>query len=161
MKEQIAEYIRTIAGRKEKTFVFGYIESVNKKTCSIRDEDSEVVYENIILSKGITIIPQIGSMAVACIVPETDFGGFLVFADEFQEIIHAGGENEGIVKVKELKDKLNALETEFNTLKNLFKTWVTVPQDGGASLKTILSSFAGKTLQLTKRSELENKTIKH
>lgn len=152
-----------MAGKQNKVFVFGYVEKSDKEKCSIRDEDTETLYENIILSKGITIVPKTGSMAIACMVPETDFDGFLVFADEFEAIVLAGGENEGMIKVVELKDKLNTIETELNKLKNIFKAWKppTGTPDSGAALKGALATWFGKTLQLTKQKDIENETVKH
>lgn len=66
----------------------------------------------------------------------------------------------GLVKVAQLTQKLNALENSVNQLKQIFSTWVPVPQDGGAALKTAAATWAGQQLTTTQRADIENDKIK-
>lgn len=71
------------------------------------------------------------------------------------------GNNEGIVKVVPLTDDLNAIKNDINQLKQLFGSWVVVPQDGGQALKTILATWIGSQLQQSNKNNLQNSKIKH
>jgi hypothetical protein len=76
------------------------------------------------------------------------------------EIIFNGGENDGLVLVKELTGKLNAIERDLNALKQAFSTWVSVPNDGGAALKAAATAWYGQQLAETGQAEIENPKIK-
>ena len=77
------------------------------------------------------------------------------------EVVINGGENEGLVKVVELAEKLNAIENDINNLKSIFSSWVPVVYDGGASLKAAAASWAAQSLQTTSKKDIENPKIKH
>lgn len=70
-----------------------------------------------------------------------------------------GGELGGLVRVSTLTDRLNAIERDINTLKNLVTTWTPVPTDGGASLKAFTSVWSTQPLTLSKNSDYENTKI--
>jgi hypothetical protein len=79
-----------------------------------------------------------------------------------EKITFNGGSNDGLIKINDLITKLNAVENDLNDLKTIFSaTWVPVPQDGGASLKTASASWAGATITPTQKSDIENDKIKH
>jgi hypothetical protein len=71
------------------------------------------------------------------------------------------GGNDGMVNVRELTTKLNALEGDLNDLKTALTGWVPVPQDGGAALKTAAAAWAGKQLQTTAQGDIEDIKVKH
>lgn len=75
------------------------------------------------------------------------------------EIAFNGGENNGLVLAESLCSRLNAIEDDINSLKQVFSSWVVAPQDGGNALKTAASSWAAQTLQKTTVSDVENKKI--
>ncbi len=77
------------------------------------------------------------------------------------EIKINGGTLGGLVESQKTTDKLNALEDDINELKKIFTAWVTVPNDGGAALKTAVSSWAGQQLTPTVATDLENDKIAH
>jgi hypothetical protein len=76
-------------------------------------------------------------------------------------VILNGGSFGGMVKAEQLTQRINAIEKDINTLKNVFSTWVTAPNDGGAALKLAAASWAGSPLTLTQRSDYENGKVKH
>ena len=76
-------------------------------------------------------------------------------------IVFQDGSFGGMVKVADLVTKLNTLENDLNTLKNAFKSWVTVPSDGGAALKIITATWFNSDLNKTVQSDLENKCVQH
>jgi hypothetical protein len=67
----------------------------------------------------------------------------------------------GIVKVTELVSKLNTIESSLNTLKALVTSWVTVPGDGGAALKALLTAWAAMTITPTTNSMIHNTKVIH
>ena len=75
-------------------------------------------------------------------------------------IVLNGGSLGGLVKVKELTDRLNAIENDINSLKSVFTGWAPTPQDGGAALKGAVTSWAGQRLTPTKRGDYENEKVK-
>lgn len=75
-------------------------------------------------------------------------------------IVLNGGELGGLVKLEAVTKKLNALESQFNELKNILKAWAPVANDGGATLKSAISTWAGQPVTSTNTSELENKKVK-
>ena len=77
------------------------------------------------------------------------------------DVILNTGSNGGMVKVNSLVSKLNTVESDLNNLKTVLSTWVPVPNDGGAALKTAAASWAGQTLTPTQASDLENNKVKH
>jgi hypothetical protein len=72
-----------------------------------------------------------------------------------------GGSLDGLVKLGALLTKLNAVEDDLNALKTVFKTsWVVVPSDGGAALKTAAATWANGIITKTVKADLENPKIK-
>ena len=75
-------------------------------------------------------------------------------------IIMNGGELGGLVKVEDVTTRLNIIEKDINALKKALTGWTPVPQDGGSALKAGVNSWAGKSLQLSKRGDYENEKVK-
>lgn len=76
-------------------------------------------------------------------------------------VVLNGGGFGGMVKVEPLTDRINGIENDINELKNIFSSWVTVPQDGGAALKAASAAWAGNLLTPTQRGDYENEKVKH
>ena len=76
-------------------------------------------------------------------------------------VILNGGSFGGMVKAEQLAQRINAIEKDINTLKNVFSAWETTPNDGGAALKLAAAAWAGSLLTLTQRSDYENGKVKH
>lgn len=71
-----------------------------------------------------------------------------------------GGQLDGLVKLGALLTKLNALEDDVNSLKNVFKLWTPVPSDGGAALKGAAATWTNMAITKTVKADLENTKIK-
>lgn len=80
---------------------------------------------------------------------------------EFKDgaITFNGGNNNGMVLIAPLIDKLNALEDDINSLKQVFSGWSPVSQDGGAAFKAAAATWYGQQLQSTQQKDLENEKI--
>lgn len=76
-------------------------------------------------------------------------------------VILNGGSFGGMIKVEQLTQRINAIENDINTLKNVFSSWTTSPQDGGAALKAASAMWAASLLTLTHRGDYENEKVKH
>ena len=75
-------------------------------------------------------------------------------------VVLNGGELGGLIKVEELTSRINNIEDDINSLKDVFSGWVSVPQDGGAALKTASATWSSSKLTLTKRGDYENEKVK-
>jgi hypothetical protein len=111
------------------------------------------------IADGIIITPKVGSMVYVLASKYTL--PFIIQYSDFVNLTLNGEEFGGLVKVIDLTEKINNLETQINDLKQFFNSWVTVPNDGGAALKLIVSSWANQEITLTAQKEIENTIIKH
>lgn len=169
-EQQILEQLRKLGAGNEKTFL-GVVENnyPDKDYIDVKDL-SGTLYPDVRKrasvgigddsKKGIVITPVMGSSVIISRIGDSD-ELFVEMFSEVESIVFDGGENEGLVKVKEITSKINTLETEINNLKTIFSTWVPVPSDGGAALKTAITTWAGSQLELTNKSDIQNEKIKH
>lgn len=72
-----------------------------------------------------------------------------------------GGELGGMVKVEALVTKMNTLENDLNTLKTKFNNWTPIPSDGGAALKTLITTWAAASIDTTEQADIEDTKVKH
>ena len=174
--KEIKEVIKSIAGVPGMMFVMGKVESVGDETCSVKIADRLVINDVRLNASAdgnadnILIKPKVGSMVMMADLSRGELRSLVVISfsalDSMTvrfdgEVVINGGENEGLVKVKELTDKLNAIENDINNLKSIFSSWVPVVYDGGASLRTAAASWAAQTLATTSQKDIENPEIKH
>lgn len=182
---KIAGLLRSITGTDRPKFGFWLMEvvSVDGDMCSARLGEFEV--PDIRLSvikggaeKGLLVTPAVGSVVMVAdlscgelrelaVVGFTEVKALEGNIDGTRIRIAGGvvefngGGNDGMVNVRSLTAKLNALERDLNNLKTVFTGWVTVPQDGGAALKTAAAAWAGKQLQTTAQGDIEDTKVKH
>lgn len=71
-----------------------------------------------------------------------------------------GGTKGGLVEVAKLKTQINKLESDLTSLKNIFTSWSPIPNDGGASLKAIITTWSAQAIVQTQINDLENNKIK-
>lgn len=126
-------------------------------------------YYGVMLGLGfIDVKPALGSLCLIGILEGKEAYSFLINCEQVEEVEMNmerlkinGGENNGLVKVSELVEKLNTIESDLNTIKGAFNSWVPVPQDGGSSLKSAVASWANSSLQETEQKDIENDKITH
>jgi len=163
--EEIREQLRQFTSAPIVTMV-AEVKSVDEQNGLCVLTDGVVDYYNVRLQaikaepNGFCLIPKVGSMAIAVKIEDTS-SMMIINAIEYTKVIMRGGKNGGLVNVVDLVSKLNAIERDVNNLKNALSTWVPVPQDGGAALKTVCTSWAGSALTETTRDDLEDKNIIH
>lgn len=182
---QIAALLRGITGTDKTKFGFWLMEvvSVDGDLCTAKIDTFEV--PDIRLSvikggsdKGVLITPVVGSVVMVADLSSGELRELAVVGFTDVKFIDAkigsskvhiadgiiemnGGDNAGLVNVKELVARLNAVEQDINNLKTALSGWVPVPQDGGAALKTSASGWAAKQLVATKQSDIEDTKITH
>lgn len=174
----IIEAVNKITGRHksdEVTYVNAEVTSVDiaYRICSCVVIDGHTEYElptvklMAVVDDGLLIEPSIGS--IVKVIFSQNIEPFVCQYSEIENItIDAktsikfnDGTFGGLVKISELVDKINKIEKDINSLKNVFSTWIVAPSDGGAALKTASVQWVTDRLTETKIEDLENKLITH
>ncbi len=180
---QIKRSICAMNGRHTPLLLTGKVESVDGETCTISVGElklTKVRLRSVINGEKsqLLVTPKTGSYVTA-----VDISGELrqleiIGWSEIEKIdIGTGGDikincngtvvindgdNHGMAKVEAVADKISAIEKDINNLKNKINGWTPVVYDGGAALKTAITSWATKQFQpITKYQDLENKKVKH
>ncbi len=167
-ESDIRARLRAIVGMDEiPTSKLGTIVSVDEDemTCEVEPIDGGANYADVRLmadpetTTGIYFKPKVGS--VVMISPQDDVTYFVSMYSEVDEVWLRGTENGGVVKVSELVSKMNTIESDLNTLKTAFTSWVVVPSDGGAALKAASATWAAQTITATTANDIQSTTVKH
>lgn len=148
----------------------GIVKSVDAdaRTCTVQPVNGGALREEVRLcgsigsiTNPVVIIPVVDSTVICGILENNKRAVFVMLCTEVDEILLRGDGEGGIVKVNELVSKLNAIEEDLNALKTAFSSWVVVPMDGGAALKTIAATWYGDTFTPTVADDLANENVKH
>lgn len=172
---EIARAIRAITGGNGGTALFtAEVKSVEGETCTVLVGELEV--PDVLLTPAdegadgkLVITPKEGSQVTVADLSGGELRRLaVVHWGEVEKMSLTagsielnGGDNGGLVKIEALTDKINNIEKDINKLKQAFTTWVPVPQDGGASLKSGVASWAAQQLVQTQVSDLEDDKITH
>lgn len=121
------------------------------------------------VASGLVIEPKVNSTVLLAAINGRIEDAVILKYDEIENIqlnastlIKINGESlGGLVKSQVVAETDNALKKELNTLKQKVAQWAPVPQDGGASLKAILSPWAGQQLADKTKEDYESKMTKH
>ena len=174
--QDIKEAIRTIAGKGNSggLFLVGEVKSVEGESCTVdvaglEIDEVRLTAVNDGADGKLLITPKEGSMVLLADMSGGTLRDLAVVGFTNVEKIEAtigqitlnGGDNGGLVNIKDLTNKLNNLEKDINKLKQAFTTWVPVPQDGGSSLKAGVASWAAQQLVQTQVSDIEDDKITH
>jgi hypothetical protein len=127
-------------------------------------------------STKVVAYPKPGSMVMISLIGNqnseayvskcSDIESFLIKTDKHQLLIAADGSQfddgqlGGMVKAKELKTQLDKTNALVQAIADCLNQWVPTPSDGGAALKTLVSSMLpGK--QVGNYTDIENPKVKH
>lgn len=162
---------RVADGAKQAQIRFVECTSVDweNKTMNAVGQGDDVEYMDVMLGFGyVDIKPAIGSVCLIGIIDGQEVSTFLINAEtvdlvetKSKKIVYNDGSNNGLVKVKELTEKVNTLERDLNQVKKMFAAWTPVAYDGGASLKVTVATWAAKQITETKQSDIEDTKITH
>lgn len=182
-RAHIAQLLSDIVGKNRGSLVFfsAQVVSVQGNTCTVNIDGLEL--SDIRLTPTTTerddillLTPQVDSFVLVgslsgdlnnlCVLAldtlasiKLTIGDIGVFIDK-EGVVLNGGELGGLVKLDDVTKKINALENQLNHLKNILKAWTPTPNDGGAALKSAISTWAGQPIALTKSSELGNLKVR-
>lgn len=175
--EEFATSLATIIGKNMLRSV--KVEKVDNDVITASRADATFTVRPTLLGqkdKFLAVYPKVGSTAVIAYVNGDPSTPYIVACTEIDRvaikigeatidvsedtITFNGGENDGLVIVGKLTERLNKIERDINSLKTAIASWVVVPSDGGASLKGVVSSWASQRLTESKNSDYENDKIK-
>ena len=160
---EIIESIRRISERTNNNAILAKVVNVdgNFVDCEQLDGGANLLGVKLLAQDqtGFLIVPKLDSTVMVSF--ENEATGYVSMFSEVEEIQLNGENYEGLVRVADLTNKLNNLESDLNDLKQAFASWVVVPTDGGAALKAITSTWYGAPLSPTMQGEIENTTVKH
>jgi hypothetical protein len=63
--------------------------------------------------------------------------------------------------ITKLTDKINIVEKDLNTIKDVFAKWTPVVQDGGASLKAASATWSSTSIEVTAIDDIKDPLIKN
>lgn len=162
--EQLRDaFERRINGAKQAQLRWVTVDTVDKdnRAMDVTGVVDQLEYYNVQLGMGaLCIYPKPGTTCLVGIVEGQETDTFLISAEEVDEIVLNGGKLGGMVKVGELTERLNLIEKDINSLKQKLSGWTPAPNDGGAALKTALSSYFSESLQETQVTDIENERVK-
>lgn len=163
---ELGETLSRIAGGRSTTLYQGVVTHVSDLTCEVSIDGLSVPDVRLRASTQVDgaqllLRPAVGSVVIVGTLTG-DLDHLVVLSmDQAEEVVINGGELGGLIKVEELTSRFNALEHDVNQLKQILSAWTPIPNDGGASLKGAVSSWAGRQLALTKRGDYEDEKVKH
>lgn len=148
------------------------------RTCEVQPINGDAertgrLQASLQLTEGLYIKPVVGSFVQLTWINEIT--GIITQFSEIEEIditiggssfniidgqvTFNGGSLGGLTVPSLVKDQLNLIESDINDLKTAFSTWVTVPQDGGAALKTATATWFAAPLTPTQETDINNEDI--
>lgn len=183
-RQGLAAFIRRVSPAG--STLLAKVQSVDEGegVCVLVDDSngSEVVYPDVRLrpvvdgSEGITMYPNNDTWAVAVRIEDSEDWLLLAAGTMYKYrikvgattieltndgLVMNGGAFGGLVKLDALVSKLNAVERDLNTLKNIFNSWQIVLNDGGGALKALATAaWSTQTITATKKEDLENPKVK-
>lgn len=145
----------------------GIVLSIDGCLCTVRIGEIDIPDVRIRASETakdstqMLVCPKIGSAVILGSL-SGDYADLAILSvDEVDHITINGGSKGGLINITDLVNRLNTIERDINTLKTVFSSWVTVPQDGGASLKAASATWAGQQLTPTNKEQIEDPLITH
>ena len=174
LKEIVDELIGNALKQEKIYSIIGKVSNVDeaKRICDVDPIGDEakrfaVRLQSAISKKvGIVLIPKDGSDVIISFMNKTQ--AFVSLTSDLDKILidttlvqFNGGDNKGLVNVVDLTTQLNTIEKDINTLKTALSTWIVVPNDGGAALKSLTATFAGAALTPTVQADIEDTKVTH
>ncbi len=181
-REEIKQGIREMVGADDPDMLIGTVSAVDdqKLTCTVKLDDDIIYYKVRLRSvvtddTGVYVLPKADSkVTIACV----DNGGhwtvvkwsevdklMLKIGQTTIEVVDGsvtinGGNNNGLVKVAELTQKINALEQQMNTILSTIQgVSVTLAPSGSFPFAPIFASI--QPLQTTAQADIENPDVTH
>jgi hypothetical protein len=173
VREKLAAFARSAVAGGE--IMLATVKDVDKNECTCTLSDDGVDYFSVRLrpvsggNSGLVLFPKSNAFALATAIEGGDM--VLLMASEYESIelkidsqslkiddggfVFNGGSLDGMVKINELTQKLNALVQIFNSHTH------TVTTTGSASAQSGMAAPTASTAQAFKKSDYEDTKIKH
>lgn len=119
-------------------------------------------YFDVLLGLGGDLVePEPGSKVLLGILGNKAEACILLYAEQTAKRHINGSENGGLVLAEEVAKELNTIKAQINQLKGLLQSWVPVPSDGGAALKTVITTWSAQQVASTVSANIQNKRVSH
>lgn len=165
-EQQIKESLRKIVGAKQVPLFTATVSSVSGNTCTVKVGTIELEKVRLTAAETdgndtIIIEPAANSIVLVADLSGGDYRDLAVVQyGVIKDIIIMGGANEGLVKVKELTSKINAVEQQCNTMLSILKSIsVVLAPSGTYPFAPLFASL--NPLTQTNKSEIQNSKVKH
>lgn len=133
---------------------------IDQGTMTAMREDIE--YHDVLLGLGGHLVaPTANSKVLLLVIENKPAATILLHAESITEQRINGKDLGGLVKADELASRLNVLENDLNTLKQVLATWSPVSMDGGAALKALAATWYAQQLTTTTSDQLQNPKVQH
>lgn len=180
-KESIKQYIRQVAENTSRSITVAKVVAVNSRECEVEPlyGDARIKHvrlnANINGSDGIVMQPAKGSIVLVAHITEYDSAVIMcseldkviakVGSSSYEmkdgEILFNDGNNDGVVNIGPLVDKMNAIEKKVNALVNNYNAHTHGGVAPGGSVTSTTPSLVAGTLITTKQSDIEDTNLKH
>ena len=137
--------LKSIVDESEQHFLL--VPKVNSQVFCISEGNSQERFVAVSLNEIEKLICKIGETSI--IVSETGI------------VFNNAALNSYMADINKLVEKVNVIEQSLNTVKNIFKAWMPVAQDGGAKLKTDITAWANQTITQTRVGDIKDEKIQH
>ena len=147
--------------------VVAKVKNVDGQTCTVTIDELELVDVRLRAvvndeDSGILVTPKVGSFVMITDLSNGDKRDWaVVMYSEVDKVEFNGGQNGGLINIKDLVSHINTIEDDLNNLKTAMSSWTPVAQDGGAALKGAISAWTGQSITKTKKSDIEDDKITH
>jgi len=109
-------------------------------------------------TSGLLQIPAVDSFVIVTWLNKN--AAFVSMTSQVDEIQLNGDQYKGLIIYDKLKEQIDKNSQFLDQLKQILDSWVPVPNDGGAALKTAWTAIS-TTLQTADLSDITNDTVKH
>ncbi len=147
--------------------VLAKVKNVDGQTCTVTIDELELADVRLRAvvndeDSGILVTPKVGSFVMITDLSNGDKRDWaVVMYSEVDKVEFNGGQNGGLINIKDLVSHINTIEDDLNNLKTAMSSWTPVAQDGGAALKGAISAWTGQSITKTKKSDIEDDKITH
>jgi hypothetical protein len=167
-KNDIREAIRDMADKNESVYSIPCLiikKSIDKTElicdCSPVNGDADLLGVRLMAEKntGFLIIPKDESLVLVTMINKHT--GYVAMFSEVEEIQLNGDNYDGLVKINDLVNKLNALENLVNNILTTLKaTTIPLAPSGTYPFAPLYTAFSN-IAPITSKNDLENQTVLH
>lgn len=171
-ERECADSIRKIMGKMPKYSFIAQVVEVNEATCKVVRLGDNLFINNVRLNElsdsktGLVVSPKLDSCVVVAAID--DFNYYVSLFSEIDAVdIHCdkitinGGDNGGLVNIKELKKQLDKVTKRIDVIINALENSSTTAQDGGEAYKAGISATLSTIAEKEDFSNIEDEKIKH